>query len=89
MRAGTARRVSVPAPREVVVIPLRTVRYRESPWDRLHRHVRALASHESVSEAVLVTITLVLIGALFACLHHAIQPPTPPTGFPPGIMFLP
>ena len=89
MRAGTARRVSVPAPLEVVVIPLRTVRYRESSWDRLRQHVGTLVSHESVSEAVLVTITLVLIGVLFACLHHAIQPPTPPTGFPPGIVFLP
>src|SRR6266478_3752540 len=66
MREGSARLVGVPAaaPREVFVIPLRAVRYRESPWDRLRRHVRTLASRESVSEAVLVTITLALIGAL-------------------------
>ncbi len=91
MREGSARLVGVPAaaPREVFVIPLRAVRYRESPWERLRRHVRTWASRESVSEAALVTITLVLIGALFACLHHAIQPPTPPTGLPSGIVFLP
>ena len=90
MREGTARLVSVPAaPREVVVIPLRAVRYRESPWDRLRRHVRTLVSRESVSEAVLVVITMGLVGALFAFLHHAIQPPTPPTGLASGIFFPP
>ena len=54
-----------------------------------YTHVRLLVSRESVSEAVRVFITLGLVGALFACLHHAIQPPTPPTGLPSGIVFLP
>ena len=89
MRESTVRRVGVAIPREVFVIPLRLVPHRESSWDRLRRHVRLLVSRESVSEAALVTITLVLIGALFACLHHAKQPPTPPTGLPSGIVFLP
>ena len=76
MRESTLRRVGVATPRDVV-IPLRLVPHRESAWDRLRRHVRLLASREGVSEAVLVIITLGLLGALFACLHHAIRPPTP------------
>ena len=89
MRESTVRRVGVATPREVVVIPLRLVPHRESSWDRLSRHVRMLVSRESVSEAVLVVITLGLVGALFAFLHHAIQPPTPPTGLASGVFFPP
>ena len=89
MRESTVRRVSVATPRQVVVIPLRLVPRRESSWDRLRRHVRTFASRETFSEAVLVSITLGLLGALFACVHHAIQPPTPPTGLASGIFFPP
>ncbi len=87
MRERTLRRVGVATPREVVVIPLRLVPPRQSAWARCRRQVRMFASRENVSEAVLVTITLVLIGALFACLHHAIQPPTLPTGLASGVFF--
>jgi hypothetical protein len=88
MRESTVRRVGV-APREVIVIPLRLVPHRESSWDRLRQHVPLWVSRESVSEAILVIITLGLVGVLFACLHRTIQPPTPPTGLPPGSVFLP
>ena len=89
MRTVTARRINVPAPGEVIVIPLHAVRVHESPWDRLRRRVRTLASRESVSDASLVIVTLGLGGVLFACLHHAMHPPTPPTGLAPGVIFLP
>ena len=88
MRESTVRRVGVATPREVVVIPLRLVPHRESSWDRLRRHVRLLVSREAFSETVLVIITLGLLGALFACVHHAIQPPTLP-GVASGIFFPP
>ena len=88
MRESTVRRVGVATSREVVVIPLRLVPDRESSFDRLRRHVRLSVSRESVSEAVLVIITLGLVGALFACPNHAVAPPSLPTGPASGIFFL-
>ena len=60
--------------RELLVVPLRlsTARYRSRR--RWWRRSRSISRRERLAEVVIVGLTFLLVGLLFAAVDHAVQP---------------
>jgi hypothetical protein len=70
---SSAPMIPTPETRETPVVRLRVVPIR-APRARLWTRVQTVTKHERFGEAVLVGVTLLLVGLLFALLDHAVQP---------------